>query len=429
VNAALIAAVRVLAHEFPEHRLAGLDLADGPQQATIDRIDRWLRWDPSGRFVADRQGQHWEEAVAPTVLPPDTPWPLAEGETVLITGAAGGVGRALALEFARAGKAVRLLLAVRNQTVPDALLAELSALGASPHLLRVDLSDEEEAAQALVAWQREHGEIDAVVHAAGLADLGGVLVRRDRASLHAVLAPKIAGLHAIERALDGKRLRFVVLCSTLGSFLPAAKFGQVAYSAANAYLDAAAGALAARQPWRIVAIDWDDWVGPGMTGEARRRAGLPPLDGQTGLLPQVGATALRRVLGTALPRVAIAVNDLPALMKRTGTWLLGSDESPANTPADLSADRSVDMPVNMPAIDACGNAATSAVVQLFREVLNAPDCGERDSFFDLGGHSLLAMQLLGRIREQTGHTVTLTDLFGAPSPAELARVLAAQTPR
>src|SRR5690606_23625448 len=122
--------------------------------------------------------------------------------------------------------------------VPNALLAELSALGASPHLLRVDLSDEDEAAQILVDWQLEHGAIDAVVHSAGLADLGGVLVRRDRASLHAVLAPKIAGLHAIARALAGRPLRFVVLCSTLGSFLPAAKFGQVAYSAANAYLDA-----------------------------------------------------------------------------------------------------------------------------------------------------------------------------------------------
>src|SRR5690606_23665526 len=55
LNAALIAAFRVLAHEFPEHRFAGLDLPDGPLPATIERIDHWLRIDPAGRFVADRQ--------------------------------------------------------------------------------------------------------------------------------------------------------------------------------------------------------------------------------------------------------------------------------------------------------------------------------------------------------------------------------------
>lgn len=81
---------------------------------------------------------------------------------------------------------------------------------------------------------------------------------------------------------------FVVLCSTLGSFLPAAKFGQVAYSAANAYLDAAASALAARQPWHVVTINWDDWVGAGMTEAARRRAGLPPLSPDHGLQADEG---------------------------------------------------------------------------------------------------------------------------------------------
>src|SRR5690606_5417891 len=117
-------------------------------------------------------------------------------------------------------------------------------------------------------------------------------------------------------------------------------------------------------------------------------------------------------------------NDLPALMKRTDTWLNAGDESPGNTPANKLPDTPA---TDTRDDDARDDTSVSVVLQLFREVLNAPDCGAHDSFFDLGGHSLLAMQLIGRIREQTGHTITLTDLFDAPSPAELAGVLVGKT--
>lgn len=57
-------------------------------------------------------------------------------------------------------------------------------------------------------------------------------------------------------------------------------------------------------------------------------------------------------------------------------------------------------------------------------MLGAPDCSLQDSFFDLGGHSLLAMQLISKIRESTGHDVTLMDLFAASSVSELTQVIA-----
>ncbi|OXR48913.1 hypothetical protein PuT2_10025 [Pusillimonas sp. T2] len=419
-HAALIAAFQVLAHEFPEHRFAGLDLPRTTDTPMAADIHAWLQTERAGLFVARRQGKYWTEQVTRVDVPKGDTWPLPRHATVLITGATGGVGQAFAKDIARRVDKPHLLLVTRQPSLPQDLRASLEQFGARVSHLSVDLADETAFAQALHNWQQHAGPIHGVVHAAGVADYGGVMARRDQTSINTVLAPKIAGLHGIEHALANQPLQFVVLCSTLGSFLPAAKFGQVAYSAANAYLDGAASALAARQPWHVVTINWDDWVGAGMTEAARRRAGLPPLPPDHGLRADEGPAALRRVLQTRLTRVAIAVNDLPALMKQTRTWL----RDDLTDPDAATAAQTQQVPIKTTSSAAADTSLDQTLLQFFREVLGAPDCSLQDSFFDLGGHSLLAMQLISKIRESTGHDVTLMDLFAASSVSELTQVIA-----
>ncbi|MHA7958668.1 non-ribosomal peptide synthase/polyketide synthase [Streptomyces sp. L500] len=60
---------------------------------------------------------------------------------------------------------------------------------------------------------------------------------------------------------------------------------------------------------------------------------------------------------------------------------------------------------------------------LFAQVLDVPQVGPDDSFFDLGGHSLLATRLIIRIRKTFHCELAPRALFTAPSPAELAVVL------
>lgn len=99
------------------------------------------------------------------VVPPG----LLAGRVILITGATGGLGRALSLECARAGASV--ILAGRNSKKLDKLYDDIEATGAPrPAVAVLDLATatavEYDALAEVI--EREFGRLDGLVHAAAL---------------------------------------------------------------------------------------------------------------------------------------------------------------------------------------------------------------------------------------------------------------------
>jgi acyl carrier protein len=64
------------------------------------------------------------------------------------------------------------------------------------------------------------------------------------------------------------------------------------------------------------------------------------------------------------------------------------------------------------------------VITIWQRVLGHRDFGARDNFFDIGGHSLLVVQVLKELRDATGKTIQMTDLFKYTTVEALARFLA-----
>jgi NAD(P)-dependent dehydrogenase (short-subunit alcohol dehydrogenase family) len=94
---------------------------------------------------------------------------LLKGRAILITGAGSGLGRALAVECARAGASV--ILSGRNSAKLDRVYDEIEAMGApQPAIAALDLAvatavDYDGLARVI---GEEFGKLDGLVHAAGL---------------------------------------------------------------------------------------------------------------------------------------------------------------------------------------------------------------------------------------------------------------------
>ncbi|OLM32114.1 Malonyl CoA-acyl carrier protein transacylase [Pseudonocardia sp. Ae717_Ps2] len=407
--AAVRGLVRSAASEHPG-RIGLLDL--DPDTAPGDTEARALTvGEPETRV---RDGQVRVPRLVRTELPTGTdPWRDAD---VLLTGATGGLGRAVARHLAERGARTLVLLSRRGPDAAGAaeLLDEVRALGTGATLLACDAAD-----RAALARVLDEHPVTAVVHAAGVLDdatLAGLTPERVRD----VLRPKVDAawnLHELATGVD----TFVLFSSAVGTF---GNPGQGNYAAGNAFLDAlAAGRRAAGLP--AVSLAWGTWRGPGMlddvAAERLARAGLPPLPVEQGLaLLDAGAAAGSAVvLPLQLDTAAVAARgEVPPLLR--GLVRPRSDAGGAPDPA-----RAAELLARLTAADA--GTRTRIVETLIgeraAEVLGHGDAsaiGPDRAFTDLGFDSLTAVELRNRLSAETGLRLAATLVFDFPTPAELA---------
>jgi len=88
-----------------------------------------------------------------------------EGKVVVVTGASMGIGRALALEFARAR--AHVVVAARSQDKLVEVAREIGALGAKALVIETDVELREELARMVDLTVKEFGRLDVLVNNAG----------------------------------------------------------------------------------------------------------------------------------------------------------------------------------------------------------------------------------------------------------------------
>jgi NAD(P)-dependent dehydrogenase (short-subunit alcohol dehydrogenase family) len=114
-----------------------------------------------------------------------------EGKIVLVTGAQRGIGRAVALRFAREGAHVALNF-LDDKAAAEAAAAEIVALGRRASTIGADVSKPQEARGLVAEVERDLGPIDVLVNNAGIFPRAAFL-ELDEAQWDAVLDTNLKG--------------------------------------------------------------------------------------------------------------------------------------------------------------------------------------------------------------------------------------------
>jgi NAD(P)-dependent dehydrogenase (short-subunit alcohol dehydrogenase family) len=235
------------------------------------------------------------------------------GRTVLVTGAAGGLGSALCRAFGRQG--ARIAALDRDAERVQALVSALRADGVEAMALACDITDEAECRAAIASV----GAIDVLVNNAGIS--ARTLLRETAPDvIRRVMAVNFFGaVNATQAALESlvARRGQIVVISSIAGFSPLV--GRTAYAASKHALHGFFDSLRSEQPELAVMLACPSFIATGIERAALGGDGRP------------AAAPRRTVAGEAQPdAVAAAIVAaaqrgrrlcLPAAMSRLAWWV------------------------------------------------------------------------------------------------------------
>lgn len=185
--------------------------------------------------------------------------PLA-GKVTLVTGASRGIGRAIAIDAARAGSDVALVARDRERLA--AVAAEVRSFGVRAHEAAADLAEPGAAEGAVEGCASALGAIHHLVANAGMTH-DQLLMRLKPADWDRVIATNLTASFGLCRAVIGEMVRArygrIILISSVSGLM--GNPGQSAYAASKAGLIGLARSLAREVGSRSITVNV---VAPGL---------------------------------------------------------------------------------------------------------------------------------------------------------------------
>src|SRR5215469_13350169 len=158
-----------------------------------------------------------------------------EGRVALVTGASQGIGRACAIELARAG--AKVALCARTVEKLQELAQEIAANGGESEAIKMDVSNEEEIKASVKAAMGRFGKVDILVNNAGITR-DQLVMRMKRSDWDDVINTNLTGPFLLIQALIAPMLkqrwgRIINITSIFGQIGQA---GQANYASSKAGL-------------------------------------------------------------------------------------------------------------------------------------------------------------------------------------------------
>ena len=158
---------------------------------------------------------------------------LLEGKTAIVTGASGGIGKAVAIALAKEGAAVAVHFHGNEE---KALLVkkEIEEVGGKAEIFRANVADFEECNALVKAAAKTFGSIDILVNNAGITK-DGLMLRMKENDFDTVIDVNLKGTwncmkHATKLMMKQKYGRIISMSSVVGVMGNA---GQVNYAASK----------------------------------------------------------------------------------------------------------------------------------------------------------------------------------------------------
>jgi len=146
----------------------------------------------------------------------------AAGRVAMVTGAAGGIGRAIALGLAAAGSTV--VLVGRSRDGLAGLATQIEARGAAVLRVTCDVADEASVRSAVATAIGQFGRLDVLVNCAGARQTDSALVDLPVAEWDRVLAVNLTGTMLmskhVARHLMARRSGSIVNIASIAASMP-----------------------------------------------------------------------------------------------------------------------------------------------------------------------------------------------------------------
>ncbi len=436
INNSLLALLKVLRNEYPNFKIKGVDIEEVlPSKVVLDEI---LGQDKAF-VVAYRNGQRFIETFQKKEPSKIDKYKIElEKEGVyLITGGTGGLGLEVA-DYLSSLENIKIVLLSRRGLPPKNVwksiiqecensklaskiirIMNMERKGSQVYSYGVDVSCETKMEETLSYIRKEHGKVQGIIHAAGIAG-DGFIFNKPKENFDKVINPKIYGTWILDHLTRIDQPDFMVLFSSITTLM--ATPGQGDYCAANAFLDAYAK-YRNQLGFKTLTINWPAWAETGMAVDYK-------VDLTAGPFRAVSTSHALNLLWDAInmniDRVFLAslnydnidtTDDLPFVFSNDIQKILtksikdiGLTGSKDNTNLVVIGNKEL-------------NQVEMEVAKIWQKIIGIEEIDIYESFYKLGGNSILATSLLKEYEKIYPGVVEVADIFTYTSIHEIANYI------
>src|SRR3989339_409923 len=356
---------------------------------------------------------------------------IKPGGVYLITGGTGGIGLTIAKYLSSQNKIKLALIsrgglrakgkkADKKDKDKAKIIEEIRRSGSEVMVIAADVTDEKKMKEAIGLVRKKLGRINGVVHAAGVAGDGFIILKKEEI-FKSVLAPKVKGAWLLGRLTDFDDLDFFMNFSSVASVFSSQ--GQGDYTAANAYLDSFSACRSTRKKKeKNLSINWCSWQEIGMAVDKKTKIEhgivLPvKTDGALALFKQ----AMEKEAGSGLMIGRINYNH-PRIKAIDGIVNFSSNIKKFLDFQSFYKDAG-EININSRVPEIRPASIENRIMLIWREILGYDQIDIDDNFFELGGDSLAIVQVHKELEKIFPGKISVAQVFSYPTIRELASYL------